>query len=105
MRHSSRALTGCSCLILVPCHKALLLKWESLLQSSVLHRPLVLGQRVSEARIEYCVASEDCAFGPIGFQRVRDIAPGEMLVQSTCFLLASKGARYQAKKFVCTDTQ
>ena len=43
----------------------------------------MLGQRVSEARIEYCVASEDCAFGPIGFQRVRDIAPGEMLVWFT----------------------
>ena len=41
----------------------------------------MLGQRVSEARIEYCIASEDCAFGPIGFQRVRDIAPGEMLVR------------------------
>ena len=26
------------------------------------------------------MASEDCAFGPIGFQRVRDVAPGEMLI-------------------------
>ena len=50
-------------------------------------RPLVLGQRVSEARIEYCIASEDCAFGPIGFQRVRDIAPGEMLVRLRAFFL------------------
>ena len=29
---------------------------------------------------EWCVASEDCAFGPIGFRRVRDVAPGEMIV-------------------------
>lgn len=55
--------------------------WRRLLDSNVQRRPLVLGQRVSEARIEYCIASEDCAFGPIGFQRVRDIAPGEMLVR------------------------
>jgi len=46
-----------------------------------LSRPLVLGQRVSNARIEYCIASEDCAFGPIGFERVRDLAPGEMVVR------------------------
>ena len=44
-------------------------------------RPLVLGQRVNNAHIEYCIASEDCAFGPIGFERVRDINPGEMLVR------------------------
>ena len=46
----------------------------------ILRRPLVLGSRVSGGRTEYCVASEDCAFGPIGFSRVRDVAPGEMLV-------------------------
>ena len=44
------------------------------------HRPLVLGKRSSEHGDEYCVASEDCAFGPIGFQRVRDVLPGEMIV-------------------------
>lgn len=26
------------------------------------------------------MASEDCAFGPIGFERVRDVMPGEMIV-------------------------
>lgn len=45
-----------------------------------LFRPLVLGSRVRNGKKEYCVASEDCAFGPIGFQRVRDVAPGEMLI-------------------------
>ena len=29
---------------------------------------------------EWAVASEDCAFGPIGFKRVRDVLPGEMIV-------------------------
>ena len=29
---------------------------------------------------EWCVASEDCAFGPIGYERVRDVLPGEMIV-------------------------
>ena len=43
-------------------------------------RPLVLGSRERNGKTEYCVASEDCAFGPIGFQRVRDVAPGEMLI-------------------------
>ncbi len=46
------------------------------------HRPLVLGLRRSAngGGDEWCVASEDCAFGPIGFRRVRDVAPGEMIV-------------------------
>lgn len=26
------------------------------------------------------MASEDCSFGPIGFERVRDINPGEMII-------------------------
>ena len=45
-------------------------------------RPLVLGLRRSAngGGDEWCVASEDCAFGPIGFKRVRDVAPGEMIV-------------------------
>ena len=43
-------------------------------------RPLVLGKRDGPAGEEWCVASEDCAFGPIGFERVRDVNPGEMIV-------------------------
>lgn len=43
-------------------------------------RPLVLGRRAGPKGDEWCVASEDCAFGPIGFDRVRDVAPGEMIV-------------------------
>ena len=41
----------------------------------------MLGVRRSAAGSdEWCVASEDCAFGPIGFRRVRDVVPGEMIV-------------------------
>lgn len=43
-------------------------------------RPLVLGRRTSALGDEWCVASEDCAFGPIGFERVRDVRPGEMVI-------------------------
>ena len=43
-------------------------------------RPLVLGRRVGARGEEWCVASEDCAYGPIGYERVRDVAPGEMVL-------------------------
>ena len=35
---------------------------------------------MTEGKEEWCVASEDCAFGPIGYKRVRDVLPGEMIV-------------------------
>lgn len=44
------------------------------------HSPLVIGKRPSPHGDEWCIASEDCAFGPIGFERVRDVLPGEMVV-------------------------
>ena len=46
-------------------------------------RPLVLGQRKAasdEEKDEWCVASEDSAFGPLGFSRVRDVNPGEAIL-------------------------
>ena len=43
-------------------------------------RPLVLGTRLSPDGPEWCVASEDCAFGPIGFKAIRDVQPGELII-------------------------
>ena len=43
-------------------------------------RPLVIGKRPGPKGDEYCIASEDCAFGPIGFTRVREVEPGEMVI-------------------------
>ena len=54
-------------------------------------RPLVLGRRTGpNGEEEYCVSSEDCAFGPIGFERVRDVRPGEMVVITEDGKLVSK---------------
>jgi len=44
-------------------------------------RPLVLGQRQNaDGEDEWCVASEDAAFGPLGFTTVRDVNPGEAIL-------------------------
>ncbi|MGV8960863.1 MAG: amidophosphoribosyltransferase [Stenotrophomonas sp.] len=43
-------------------------------------RPLVLGKRTHAEGDEYIVASESAALDVLGFQRVRDVRPGEALV-------------------------
>jgi amidophosphoribosyltransferase len=43
-------------------------------------RPLVLGRREGAAGVEYAVASESVAFDLLGYQRLRDVRPGEALV-------------------------
>ncbi|WP_240099007.1 amidophosphoribosyltransferase [Thermomonas flagellata] len=43
-------------------------------------RPLVLGRRTGEAGEEWIVASESVALDVLGFERVRDVRPGEGLV-------------------------
>lgn len=42
-------------------------------------RPLCLGKRVTEGRTEYMVASESVALDAVGFDFIRDIAPGEAI--------------------------
>ena len=42
-------------------------------------RPLVFGQRDTDAGVEYVVASESVAIDTLGFQLVRDVAPGEVV--------------------------
>ena len=43
-------------------------------------RPLVLGRRDTDQGSEFAVASESVALDVLGFERVRDIAPGEAVV-------------------------
>ena len=40
-------------------------------------RPAVIGERVTDAGTEYCIASESVALQGLGFTLLRDIAPGE----------------------------
>ncbi len=46
-------------------------------------RPLVLGRRRSDGRDEYAVASESVALDLLGFERLRDVRPGEGIVVTT----------------------
>jgi amidophosphoribosyltransferase len=57
----------------------------------------VIGKRPSADRsgIEWAIASEDCAFGPIAFERVRDVQPGEMVIITPEGQLISKQVRLQ----------
>ncbi len=43
-------------------------------------RPLVIGRRQSEQGVEYMAASESVAIDALGFELLRDVAPGEAVV-------------------------
>lgn len=42
-------------------------------------RPICIGQRETEEGMEYCIASESVALDVMGFELMRDIAPGEAI--------------------------
>ncbi len=42
-------------------------------------RPLCLGKRVEASGVSYCISSESVALNYLGFEFVKDIAPGELL--------------------------
>lgn len=47
-------------------------------------RPLVLGQRSTEFGSEWCFASEDCAFSPLGFVKARGVAARRRRCRRCC---------------------
>ena len=53
-------------------------------------RPLVIGKRETEQGTEYMVASESVAIDALGFERVRDVEPGEAVYLSKEGYIASK---------------
>ncbi|MFT4255874.1 MAG: amidophosphoribosyltransferase [Pseudoxanthomonas sp.] len=59
-------------------------------------RPLVLGKRAHDEFTEYMIASESAALDILGYQRVRDVQPGEALV------ITARGELFSE---VCAESQ
>ncbi len=55
-------------------------------------RPLVLGQRQTSAGIAYAFASESTCFTPLGYDLVRELAPGEAVLVDSAGQLHRSGA-------------
>lgn len=64
-------------------------------------RPLVLGQRVVEGRAEYMLASESVALDVVGFELVREVAPGEVIYIESGGRLHSKQVASNAELIPC----
>ena len=58
-------------------------------------RPLVFGKRDSESGTDYMIASESAALDILGYQRIRDVAPGEAVFISEDGILTTR---------VCADS-
>ena len=64
-------------------------------------RPLVYGQRKTEKGVEYMVASESVALTALGFEVVRDVAPGEAIFIDLNYQLYTKQCIAAAKHTPC----
>ncbi|MGP1607905.1 MAG: amidophosphoribosyltransferase [Moraxella sp.] len=64
-------------------------------------RPLVYGQRKTEKGVEYMVASESVALTALGFEVVRDVAPGEAIFIDLDYQLYTKQCVAAAKHTPC----
>ncbi|TWI00953.1 amidophosphoribosyltransferase [Luteimonas cucumeris] len=64
-------------------------------------RPLVLGKRDTDAGIEYAVASESVALDILGFERMRDVAPGEGVVITARGELHTRGCADEPQHTPC----
>ncbi|NRA83558.1 MAG: amidophosphoribosyltransferase [Gammaproteobacteria bacterium] len=64
-------------------------------------RPLVLGERSENGRMEYMVASESVALDSVGFNFVRDIAPGEAIYVDKAGLLHTQQCAHNPQYAPC----
>ena len=64
-------------------------------------RPVVFGRRKSELGMEYIVASESVAIDALGFELVRDIAPGEAIYIDAAGVLHTAQCADDAKLSPC----
>ncbi len=64
-------------------------------------RPLSIGVRKGNSRDEYIIASEDALFKPLGFNKLRDIEPGEAVFIDKSGQLHSEQCSDSPKKRPC----
>ena len=64
-------------------------------------RPLSIGVRKGNSRDEYIIASEDALFKPLGFNKLRDIEPGEAVFIDKSGQLHSEQCSESPKKRPC----